>query len=245
MIYVFLFSFLCFFMAMLGAGIIFFIKRETEKFDAFLHAFSAGIMLASSIFSLIISSIKYCNDLNIKTYIVFPICFVLAGIIFYVLNAMSKKQNKMNLSMLMLGVWLHNIPEGLSIGFAFASATALGTHNALMSAIMISIGIGIQNIPEGSSIAFPHYSMGVKKSKAFYKATLVAFIEVPSAIIAYFVGIKFLSILPFMLAFASASMISVGVCELMPEAISKNKNVAVISMFLGFIIMMTLSLILG
>lgn len=244
MFYVILFSLVCFSLALLGAGIIFIIKKDSDKIDAFLHAFSSGIMLASSIFSLIISSIEYSETLNIKTYIVLPICFALAWLIFLILNSLSKTGN-MNMSMLMIGVGLHNIPEGLSVGFAFASATALGTHNALMSAIMIALGIGIQNIPEGSSISFPLYCKGMKKSKSFLSSLSVAFIEVPSAIIAYIVGVKFITILPFMLAFAGASMICVATCELMPEAINKNKKIAILSMFIGFILMMTLGLILG
>ena len=133
----------------------------------------------------------------------------------------------------------------MCVGFAFASASYLGTSASFMSAVLIAIGIGIQNIPEGCATAFPLCSVGKTKRKSFIIASLIGFIEVPAAILAYLIGLNFVFLLPFMLAFASSIMINVAVCELIPEANEKNKNITNIFFFLGFLLMMTLDLALG
>lgn len=147
--------------------------------------------------------------------------------------------------MLITGIALHNIPEGMCIGFAFASASILGNSASFMSAIMIAIGIGIQNIPEGSAVSFPLYSSGESKFKAFITSTWIGFLEVPAAIIAYLIGLNLVMILPFMLTFSAATMITVACSDLMPEAISNSKKCATISLIIGFILMMLLDLALG
>lgn len=245
MIYALLCCIICFLLTCLGASIIFCIKSESNKMDAVMHSFASGIMIASAIFSIIISSLNYCQDLIIPPYLVFPICFLLAGITFFILEFKQNNENSINTNSLIIGFALHNIPEGMCLGFAFASYFHLQSHIALMSAIMIAVGIGLQNIPEGSSIAFPLYCKGVKKQKAFLISCLVALVEVVSCIISFYVGTKFIYFLPFMLAFAGATMLIVAIFDLMPEAISKNKSVAYIWFLLGFILMMSISLILG
>lgn len=241
-----LFAIISFLFALLGASIIFFIKKDSIKIITFLNSFSSGIMIASAIFSLIFSAMEYCDELMLKTYIVLPICFAVAVIIFFLLDKISSSNgSKINTKLLMLGVGLHNIPEGLSIGFAFASSMALGTKSAYLSAIMVAIGIALQNIPEGSSISFPVYANGKSKIRAFMSSFIVAFVEIPFAILAFCLGVQFIFLLPFMLAFAAAIMIFVAACELMPDAISASKKISIISFFSGFILMMTLALILG
>ena len=114
-----------------------------------------------------------------------------------------------------------------------------------MSACLIALGIGIQNIPEGSSVAFPLYSLGYSRKKSFATAVLVGAVEIPAGIIAYLLGLNFLFLLPYMLSFASGIMLLVAISELVPEALSKNKKVAIISFCAGFLLMMTLDLALG
>ncbi len=247
MIYAFLFSFLCFALCSLGAGIVFFIKKSSTVVDAFLHSFASGVMIASSIFSLLIPAIMYCGQVNLKDYIILPLCFVFSGIMIIILDQMTKECEKgaINKPMLIASIALHNIPEGMSVGFAFALASITGTSASFVSAVMIALGIGIQNIPEGSAISFPLYSSGESKIKAFLISAGAGFLEVPSAVIAYVIGLNLISVLPFMLAFSASTMIIVATSDLMPEAVSKNKKVAVISMLIGFILMMVLDLALG
>jgi len=244
MFYAFIFSFICFALSCVGAACVFFVKNVNEKLEAFLYSFAGGVMVASGIFSLIIPAIDYCKDLSLKDFIILPICFLLAFVTQSLIN-FKERTTGINISSLTLGIALHNVPEGMCVGFAFASAAYFGTHAAFMSAIMIAIGIGIQNIPEGSATAFPICSIGKTKRKAFLTSMLVGFVEVPAAIIAYLIGLKFVFLLPYMLAFAAGIMINVAVCDLMPEAISKNKKHANLFFFLGFLLMMTLDLALG
>ena len=248
MTYAILFSLGCFLLACFGASIVFFIKKSSNSLNVFMHAFASGIMVASSIFSIIISSLNYCHDLTMPKYLVLPICFLVAGITFFILEfkqANNQETGKINTLSLSIGFALHNIPEGMCLGFAFASFSHLGTHSALMSAIMIAVGIGVQNIPEGSSIAFPLYSKGVNKRKSFFCSISIAFVEVIACIVSFFIGSAFVYVLPFMLAFAGATMLIVAIFDLMPEAISINKTLAYVFFLLGFILMMVLSLILG
>lgn len=246
MIYSLLFSFLSFALCCLGALLIFFVKKSNDKLEAFLHAFAGGVMVASSIFSLILPASEYCVSLNLKEYLILPICFALAFLAMFLLNLKSGQVgDKINIKTFNLGMTLHNIPEGMCIGFAFASAMHLGTHAAFMSAVMIALGIGIQNIPEGSSVAFPLYSLGYSKKKAFFTALIVGCVEVPACIIAYFLGLEFMFLLPYMLTFAAGLMLVVAVCELIPEAISKNKKIAILSFCIGFLLMTTLDVALG
>ena len=247
MLYVFLFALLCFLCACIGASIVFFVKKGSNKMEAFLHAFASGVMIASSIFSLIIPAIRYAKELSLNIAIILPICFVIVGVLFLLLDfaAKNKSKNQVNIPMIMLGVGLHNIPEGICIGVAFASWVTIGSYASFMSAIMIAVGIAIQNIPEGSSISFPLYCKGMSKFKSFLCSAGVASIEVVSCIIAFFVGSNNVVILPFMLSFAGAVMLVVAICDLMPEASQRHKIWAFVSFILGFVLMMTLSLALG
>ena len=242
----FIFSFICFLLTSIGASLVFVIKKTNNTITAFLNSFSAGVMISSSIFSLIIPSIEYCNGLNIKSWIVLPICFSIALIAFILINKFTKQDETIiNIRSVAISIGLHNIPEGMCVGFAFASASVLGGINALTSAVMVAIGIGIQNAPEGSSLSFPLYANGFSKFKSFAISSLGGFIEVPSALLAFFIGLNYLSILPYMLAFSAAIMIAVASIDLMPESVSLNKYISLIGFFIGFIIMMVLDLALS
>ncbi|MBQ7884738.1 MAG: ZIP family metal transporter [Clostridia bacterium] len=244
--YSLLFSFIAFALCCLGASLIFFVKNSNAKVEAFLHAFAGGVMVASSVFSLILPASEYCTELALKDYIILPICFLCAfGVVFLLNLKGSSKNGQINVTSFNLGMALHNIPEGMCIGFSVASAVHFGTHSALVSAIIIALGIGIQNIPEGSSVAFPLYSLGYSRKKSFATALLIGLVEVPAGIIAYLLGLNFIFLMPYMLCFAAGIMLVVAVCELMPEALAKNKRVAILSFCIGFLLMMTLDVALG
>lgn len=246
MLYAVIFSFMCFVLTSLGALVVFFVKKLNNKLEAILHSFAGGVMIASSIFSLIIPAINYCVELNLYAWFILPVCFILAGVVIWLLNFMgkTKRESKINVFTLNLGIALHNIPEGMCVGFAFASASIFATSSAFLQAVMIAVGIGIQNIPEGSSVSFPLYSSGYSKIKAFLISSLVGFLEVPAGIIAYLIGLNYVVILPYMLSFSAGIMISVAVLDLLPEAVDKNKPLANICFFVGFLLMMILDLAL-
>jgi len=245
MLYSILLSGLCFLLTSIGASLVFFIKKENSTCQAILYGFAGGVMLASSIFSLIIPAIDYCDEMNLKTYIIFFVCFLFAVLILYFFFGKNNSSADLNIKSLVSGIALHNIPEGMCVGFAFASYSYALTNSALISAVMIAVGIGVQNIPEGSSVSFPLYSKGYSKKKAFLTSVMVGFVEIPSAIIAYLIGLKYMVILPYMLAFSAAMMIMVACCDLLPEAVNTNKKWAFLSFVFGFILMMELDIALG
>jgi len=243
MLYTLLFSFICFLLTTIGASLVFFVKGENLKTQSILYGFAGGVMLASSIFSLIIPAKEYCAELNLRAEYIFLICFLLAVLV--LMFFFKNNSSSINVKSLVSGIALHNIPEGMCVGFAFANYARILSSGSLISAIMIAIGIGVQNIPEGSSVSFPLYSKGFSKKKSFLVSVLSGFVEVPFALIAYFIGLKYMFILPYMLAFSSALMIIVACCDLLPEAISNNKKWAFLSFVLGFILMMELDIALG
>lgn len=213
-----------------------------------MMSFASGIMISASFFSLINPAISYCEDLNMISYVWVGLGF-LCGFAFMILCAKILEKNDstpiadQSLKMLNLSMTLHNIPEGMSVGIAFAlvGESAMST---LASVMALAIGIGIQNIPEGASISLPMYSAGTKKSKAFLTGMFSGIAEPISAVIAYLCCGLFHSAMPFILAFASANMIYVSLFELLPDSTTESKYLSATSFMLGFTIMMILDIAL-
>lgn len=148
--------------------------------------------------------------------------------------------------MLMLAVTLHNIPEGMAVGVAFAGLLSQNTGITLAEAFALAIGIAIQNIPEGAIISMPLHSSGKSKFKSFLGGTLSGIVEPIGAIITIALTRIVVPILPYFLSFAAGAMIYVVSSELIPEAQSEKKsNLVTISVGIGFVIMMLLDVALG
>ena len=138
---------------------------------------------------------------------------------------------------------LHNIPEGLAVGIAIASASA---KTNLLPALILSIGIGIQNFPEGTAISLPLHENGLCRFKAMMYGQYSALVEIPSALLGFMFAQLFSSILPFALSFAAGAMMFVCIEELIPEANAlKEIDVGTMSFMVGFMIMMMLDVLLG
>ena len=220
-------------------------------------SFSAGIMIASSFFSLITVAIKQSESFGQNPGI-FPTLGVFLGIMFIIVmemlieNWLNKRQKKLNTEgykkrkpiMSTFAISLHNIPEGLCIGVAFAGAQLTGGHEAIIGAILLAVGIGLQNFPEGTSVSLPLYNAGFSKSKSFFYVMLSGIVEPIFAIIGYIFTDIIAFMLPFCLTFAAGTMIAVSCIELLPESLSGNKNVATLGLGLGFCIMMLMDLLL-
>ena len=140
-----------------------------------------------------------------------------------------------------VAISLHNIPEGLCIGVAFAGAGIIG-GNATMGALLLAIGIGLQNFPEGASVSLPLYNSGFSKKISFAISVISGAVEVFAVVGFYFTGL-ISSILPFLLSLAGGAMISVSCIELLPESLGDNKNIATIGLGAGFCLMMLLDLL--
>lgn len=228
----------------LGSSLVLFFKKINKLFLDAMLAVSAGIMLAASFFSLLNPAIELANS-----WITISLGFILGGISLLICDFLLKKlcHNKRRVSnlksslMLFISITLHNIPEGLVIGVAYASAV----NNNLVGALSLTLGIAIQNFPEGSAISFPMRRDGISRFKAFILGSLSALVEPIAAIIGAILVLKIQSILPFIMSYTAGAMIFVTVLELIPES-QHNKKQGLMTLFLmlGFSLMMILEIAL-
>lgn len=223
----------------LGAMLVFFLKKQVnEKLNKLLQGFAAGVMLAASIWSLILPAIELSGDNPFTCYIPATVGFVLGmnGLLLFD-YFMSKKKN---INMLNLAVVVHNIPEGLSVGVAFAAALS-GDVIAMTSAFALSVGIGIQNIPEGSIISLNMLPDHTKK-KSFMAGFLSGIVEPIASLLAIGLIVFIQPVMPYFLSFAAGAMIFVVVDELVPGCKGYVGNIGIC---VGFCIMMILDVMLG
>lgn len=234
-----------FLMTSLGALTITFVKKNHDlKLKPIIYGFSGGIMLASSIFSLLIPSIEGKEGINL----ILPFCgFFIGGLVFILIDFINFDifKNKVNsskkMSMVFLSITLHNIPEGLAVGLAFGLGIHLQSDPMIWSALALAIGIGIQNYPEGLAISLPLYQEGFSKKKAMAIGIISGVVEPIFGILGILLLSYLTPILPFLLAFASGAMMIVTLSEMVCETKGSWGKMFLI---LGFMIMMTLDLIL-
>lgn len=243
----------------LGSAMVFFMKNKmNNKLEKLLLGFASGVMIAASVWSLLIPSIEMAKTQNVIEWIPATVGFLL-GIVFLLvldsiiphlhLNTDKPEGIKAKLektTMMVLAVTLHNIPEGMAVGVVFAGAIAQNTGITMAGAIALAVGIAIQNFPEGAIISMPLKSEGISKSKAFLFGTLSGIVEPIGAILTIALTNLVVPILPYFLSFAAGAMIYVVVEELIPEAQSgQHSNISTIGVAIGFVIMMILDVALG
>lgn len=242
-----------YFMNLLGSSTVLLFKNVSKKLlDCFL-AFGAGIMISASFFSLLNPAINMANELNMISWIVISIGFLFGGLLIILadifLNKMiSNKNIKANKRSILMfsAITLHNIPEGMAIGVAFASLFNNPDMSILVSSIMLAFGIGIQNFPEGLAVSAPLRREGYSRRKSFFVGQLSGVVEPIAGILGAILVLKMRIILPFLLAFAAGAMIYVVVSELIPESqTNENKDLMAMSTLIGFTIMMVLDVLLG
>lgn len=243
-----------YFITMLGASIVLFIKKVNKNFMDAMLGFSAGLMIAASFFSLIKPAITMSEALKLIPWIVLTIGFLGGGLLLFTGDKLFDKlnKNKQNNSklkrcvMLMVSITLHNIPEGMAIGVAFGSLK-YGIDGAnLAAACMLALGIGIQNFPEGAAISLPLRRDGFSRKKAFFLGQISGIVEPISGVVGALLVIKIRVLLPYLLAFAAGAMIYVVVEELIPESqTNKRKEIMALFTLIGFTLMMVLDLSLG
>lgn len=235
----------------LGAGMVFFMKKEIRpNVQKALLGFASGVMIAASVWSLIIPSIEMAEkNGNKAAWLPSAIGFT-AGIAFLLLldsliphlhiNSDKPEGTKSGLQksvMLILAVTLHNIPEGMAIGVVFATVA---------SAFALAIGIAVQNFPEGAIISMPLMGTGISKRKAFVYGAMSGIVEPIGAIVTILLTSLIMPILPYILSFAAGAMFYVVIEELIPEAQSgEHSNTATIGAAIGFVLMMILDVALG
>lgn len=235
----------------LGSGFVFFLKnRINENIQKMLVGVAAGVMIAASVWSLILPSVEMAENQGVIAWIPATVGFIF-GVVFLILTnrfaekiESGKKVKKLN--MLLFSVTLHNIPEGMAVGVCFAGFLAGNAGIDLWEAMVLAIGIAIQNIPEGAIISMPLKVEGKTKKRAFIYGVLSGIVEPISALITVLLVEIIVPLLPYLLSFAAGAMIYVVIEELVPEIHEgKKTTLGVIGVTFGFIIMMILDIALG
>lgn len=242
----------------LGACIVFFLKGNiSQKLNAIINGFSAGIMLAASIWGLLIPSFSYADYLG-SWYSLPAIVGTILGCLFLLLidiivNNINKNNNFLqsenqkhyNLKKFVTAFTIHNIPEGMAIGFAFGNALQLGSQSLIASALGISIAIAVQNIPEGLAVALPVYKDTNSKFKGFIYGSLTGIVEPIFAVIGILLSNIVGIVLPWLLTFSAGTMIFVAVDDLIPNSkYIDSSHLGAWSFTFGFLIMMLLDVVL-
>jgi ZIP family zinc transporter len=241
----------------LGALAVFCIKDElTSIKKKLLLGFAAGLMLAASIWSLIMPSIEMSENIGKSAWIPATVGLILGGIFLIIMdkiiplieqkNVKSGKSffyNVKETAMLVFAIVLHNFPEGMAVGVTFASLLNKSSIVTVSSAFALSIGIAIQNIPEGAAVSLPTRSAGKSKMKSFIAGMLSGIVEPISAIITVWLAKFITPILPYLLSFAAGAMIYVVVEELIPNIQDEKSKIGTIGIFIGFSIMMILDIV--
>ena len=250
-------------MTSIGAGVVFFTKTVSQRVLDSMLGFAAGVMIAASVWSLIIPAIEMTEAMGGIGWIPAAAGFLVGGLFLRVCDAYLPHlhiglpvteaegvgTSWRRSTLLVLAITLHNIPEGLAIGVLFGGAAAgidpTGTAT-IAGAIALAIGIGIQNLPEGTAVSVPLRRDGLGRGKSFYYGQLSGAVEPVFCVVGAFAVIYVQPILPFALAFAAGAMIYVVVEELIPESQHHgNTDLATLGTMVGFVIMMTLDVALG
>ena len=253
------FTWLC---TMMGASVVLIVKTINEKFLSSMQGFAAGVMTAASFWSLLAPAIAYSENSHsiLPSWLPATIGFIGGGIFLRLIDKLiphihrggdhgdtdPQQFSLSRTSMLFLAVTIHNIPEGMALGVAFAAASMEIDGASLAGAIALTIGIGLQNIPEGSALSLPLKADGKSQFRAFNLGQLSAIVEPFGALLGASAVLVVTTILPYGLAFAAGAMLFVVVEELIPESqTGNNADLATMSFLIGFVIMMILDVALG
>lgn len=243
----------------LGSAMVFFMKGSmNRKLEKLLLGFASGVMIAASVWSLLIPSIEMAQGQGTIAWIPATLGFVLGMLFLLALDSLiphlhmdseepeGVKSSLGKTTMLVLAVTLHNVPEGMAVGVTFAGAMMGDMGITVAGAFALALGIAIQNFPEGAIISMPLCSTGVSKRKAFTYGVLSGLVEPLGALLTIFLTGFIVPFLPYFLSFAAGAMIYVVVEELIPESQSgEHSNIGTIGVALGFALMMVLDVALG
>ena len=243
----------------LGAACVFFMKRSLgDLVQRSLAGFAAGVMVAASIWSLLIPAIEQSEDMGKLSFLpAFIGSWV--GVLFLLLldrliphlhvgseQAEGPKSKLGRTTMMMLAVTLHNIPEGMAVGVVYAGFLSGNTQITAASALALSLGIAIQNFPEGAIISMPLRAEGERKGRAFLGGVLSGVVEPIGAVLTLLAAQFVIPALPYLLSFAAGAMLYVVVEELIPEmSQGRHSNLGTVFFAVGFSVMMVLDVALG
>lgn len=243
----------------LGAACAFFMRGTlNEKLQRLLTGFAAGVMVAASIWSLLLPAIEQCQSMGRFSFLP-AVVGIWLGILFLLFLDQTIPHTHLNgkvcegpnlglkrTTMLLFSVTLHNIPEGMAVGVVISQWILNDTVTASTAVLALSLGIAIQNFPEGAIISMPLTAEGMKKGKAFLYGILSGIVEPIAAILTILFASLVVSALPYLLSFAAGAMLYVVVEELIPEmSTGKHSNLGTLCFAMGFTLMLALDVALG
>ena len=254
----------------LGAACVFFMKSKiNESIQRAIIGFSAGVMVAASIWSLLIPAMEQSQNMGKLAFVPAVVGFWIGVVFLMLLGRIATRLHQKGIqtknidnvqkiqtnnskhqfgkkTMFVLAIVLHNIPEGMAVGVCFAGFLSGNSGILLIEAIVLAIGIAIQNIPEGAIISMPMKMEGSSKKKSFLAGVLSGVVEPIAAFSTILLLNLVVPLLPYLLSFAAGAMIYVVAEELIPEMHSgKKSSLGVIGVTIGFVIMMVLDIALG
>ena len=232
----------------LGAACVFFMKGSNkEKNNGILTGFAGGVMIAASVFSLIIPAIEQSERLGRFAFIPASVGF-LTGVFFLVLidniipfdGESGENTDKVRTLKLSAAVTIHNLPEGMAVGIIYAGCLFGKGSISFADAFALSVGIALQNFPEGAIVSMPLSEAGMSKGRAFLYGSLSGIVEPAGAVLTLFAARFFLPLMPYFLSFAAGAMFYVVIEELIPGKSEGNPTLATVFFALGFLIMLAL-----
>ena len=243
----------------LGSGCVFFMRRAlSQSVQKALSGFAAGVMVAASVWSLLIPAMEQASDLESWAFLPALVGFWL-GVLFLLLldhviphlhrNASKAEGPKSRLArttMMVLAVTLHNIPEGMAVGVVYAGLLSGSAEITAGGALALALGIAIQNFPEGAIISMPLHAEGAGKGKSFVYGVLSGAVEPVFGLVTVLAAGLIVPAMPYLLSFAAGAMLYVVVEELIPDmAQGQHSHIGVLMFTLGFSGMMALDVALG
>lgn len=249
-----------FLMTALGAASVFvFRKRQSDLAQKVFLGFAAGVMIAASVWSLLIPAIERAEEAGQIGWIPAAGGFALGALFLMVIHAVlphahSDEDAKAEglpskwgrPALLFAAMTIHNIPEGMSLGLLFSIASFSGDPAMFGMAVALAIGMGIQNVPEGAAVALPLLQEGVSAPRAFALGALSGLMEPLFGIAVVLVANAVTPYMPWMLAFSAGAMMFVVIEELVPEAhLGTQSNAGTVAVLVGFMVMMVLDVALG
>ncbi len=249
-------------MTALGSAVVYFFKDKiSEKVNTIFLGFASGVMIAASVWSLLLPALDQAESSGIYgkfSFIPVAIGFIIGGLFLVIIDKIiphfhkgtdeeeGPKNSLKKSTKLFLAVTIHNVPEGLAVGFAFGAAALVNDTNAYLSALALAIGLGIQNFPEGAAVALPMKESLNSKHKAFLFGAASGIVEPIAAVLGFFLATVLTSIQPWLLAFSAGAMIFVVAEDLIPDAkLETHPHLGTFGVMIGFVIMMILDVALG
>ena len=249
-----------FLMTCLGASAVLFFRQATSGFwQRVFLGFAAGIMIAASVWSLLLPAMEEAGEQGWNAIWIPAAGGFVMGVLFLLAldNLIPHLHQPSGLregpsaafrrpTLLVFAITLHNIPEGMAVGLAFALAARSGNSDLFASAVALAIGIGLQNIPEGAAVALPLRQEGMSAAKAFWIGCLSGAVEPVFGALAVLLVAWMIPVMPWLLAFTAGAMLYVVVEELIPEMhAEKHSHAGTLSAMAGFLLMMVLDVALG